>query len=363
MPVKILHAADFHLDSPFDGLSAELSAQRRAEQRELLHKLAELANRERVQLVLLAGDLLDSAVSYHETTDALTRAFSSINARIFIAPGNHDYYCAKSPYAYIEFPENVHIFRSETIECVPLSELNCRVWGAGFNIPHCRPLLTGFQVPADNRTEIMVMHGEVGGDVYNGISEQEIEFSGLDYLALGHIHAHRGISRAGKTHYAYSGCPEARGFDETGKKGVLVGEVSAGACELRFVPLGGREYNITDVNLTGCDDARAAIAAATESFSERDVCRILLRGEFDGRADTAALEKQFADRFFQFSVRDMTRPRRDIWGSAGADTLRGVFLREMREKYDGADEEGRGRVALAVRYGLAALENGEEWQV
>ena len=61
--LKILHAADLHLDSPFEALSANKAALRRAEQRELLSRLAELAVKEKVQLVLLAGDLMDSDTS------------------------------------------------------------------------------------------------------------------------------------------------------------------------------------------------------------------------------------------------------------------------------------------------------------
>ena len=40
--IRVLHAADFHLDSPFEGLSQEKAAQRRAEQRALLMRIAEL---------------------------------------------------------------------------------------------------------------------------------------------------------------------------------------------------------------------------------------------------------------------------------------------------------------------------------
>ncbi len=58
--IKILHAADLHLDSPFEGLPAGKAAIRRGEQRALLARIAELTRREGVQLVLLAGDLLDS---------------------------------------------------------------------------------------------------------------------------------------------------------------------------------------------------------------------------------------------------------------------------------------------------------------
>ena len=40
--IKFLHAADLHLDSPFSGLSPELAAQRRIEQRAMVMELTEL---------------------------------------------------------------------------------------------------------------------------------------------------------------------------------------------------------------------------------------------------------------------------------------------------------------------------------
>jgi hypothetical protein len=38
MPVKILHAADFHLDSPFESLPEDKARARRREQRGLLER-------------------------------------------------------------------------------------------------------------------------------------------------------------------------------------------------------------------------------------------------------------------------------------------------------------------------------------
>ena len=63
--IKILHAADLHLDSPFEGLPAGKAAIRRGEQRALLSRISELTRLECVQLVLLAGDLLDSEYTYY----------------------------------------------------------------------------------------------------------------------------------------------------------------------------------------------------------------------------------------------------------------------------------------------------------
>ena len=65
--LKLIHAADLHLDSPFAGLSPERAAQRRQEQRQLVRNLADLAAQEQVDLVLLSGDLFDSGRIYRDT--------------------------------------------------------------------------------------------------------------------------------------------------------------------------------------------------------------------------------------------------------------------------------------------------------
>lgn len=126
MSVKIVHAADFHLDSAFGALSAEQARQRRRESRELLTRLSNYVNQNGVDLVLLAGDLFDSDTTYRETLEALSEALGAMQARVFIAPGNHDPYSAKSAYATISWPENVHVFTSKTVERVELPELQWR---------------------------------------------------------------------------------------------------------------------------------------------------------------------------------------------------------------------------------------------
>ena len=88
--LTIIHGADFHLDSPFSGLSPQRAAQRRGEQRQLLSALAALAREKGADLVLLAGDLLDGRQTYRETAQALARALGDIPCPVFLAPGNHD---------------------------------------------------------------------------------------------------------------------------------------------------------------------------------------------------------------------------------------------------------------------------------
>ncbi len=361
MSIKILHAADFHLDSPFESLSDEKAAVMRAQQRAMAERIASIARDEKADIVLLSGDLFDSDTAYYETGQVLRQVFSEMDARIFISPGNHDFFCSKSPYFFMDFPENVHIFTSPDIRCVELEDLNCRVWGAGFTAPSSSPLLTGFTAPDDGRIDVMVLHGDTaGGERYNAVSPADIAASGLDYLALGHIHAYSGIKKAGDTYYAYPGCPQGRGFDETGVKGVIVGTVDTGSCRLEFVPVGGRQYVETAVDLTGSADAVSAVLAACEGLNDGDILRVVLSGEYDGQVDGEAIASALGERFFSVTVKDRTVAARDLWSGMDDESLTGLFLTKLKAIYD----EGGDRAAavLAARYGIAALEGREGWR-
>ena len=254
--VRILHAADLHLDSPFEALGGALAAQRRREQRGLLRSLPQLAEQCGAQLILLPGDLLDSDSAYPETAKLLAETFAQTKAQVFIAPGNHDFYSAHAPYARIAFPKNVHIFRTPQLEAVELPELRVRVWGAAFTDSRCPALLHGFSLQKrPGVTDLLCVHGEVGNPAspYNPIAPEELAASGFDYAALGHVHRCSGVRRAGRTTYAWPGCAEGRGFDETGEKGVLLAEVQPGEARAEFLPLGGRRYEV--LRVAAGDDA------------------------------------------------------------------------------------------------------------
>lgn len=353
--VRFIHAADFHLDSPFRSLPADKAAQRREEQRELLDRLVSLARERGAELVLLSGDLLDGDRAYYETTQALARALGQLKARVFIAPGNHDPYTPRSPYASMAWPENVHIFRGPSVQAVELPELGCVVYGSAFTgATRSSGALRDFSAPEDGRLHLMCLHGDVGNKTsrYGPVDPAEIAQSRLDYLAMGHIHARTEPGKLGKTVWAYPGCPEGRGFDETGIKGVFYGEAEPGNIRLEFVPLCRRRYEILKV------DASADFAAALPDDAGEDIYRILLTGESGAEGiDLKPLRTLAEGKFYSVELRDETRVARDLWSRAGEDTLTGLFLRRMERLRDGEDPALAGQ---AVRFGLAALENGED---
>lgn len=357
--IRILHAADLHLDSPFASLSADQAAQRRAEQRELLTELTELCSAHGCDLMLLAGDMFDSDNAYPDTIEALSRAFAACPAQIFIAPGNHDYAAAGSAYRTGSWPENVHIFTDSAIQSVTLPALSCRVWGAAFTSPRAGSLLEGFSAPEDGFLELMVLHGDATNaeGPYNTITRAQIAGSNLDYLALGHIHQQSGLLREGRTHYAWPGCPMGRGFDELGEKGVYLVELEAGECRGRFLPLSGRRYEILTV--TAGEDPLAAALAALPADAERHICRILFTGEAQP-LDVQALRRALAPRCFALSIQDRTTAPVDLWAGCAEDTLRGLFLRTLKAQYDQADDAAqRQTIADAARLGLAAMDGRE----
>ena len=360
--IRFLHGADFHLDSAFGALPAQRAAERRRESRELLFRLADHVNGHDIDLVLLAGDLFDSASPFRETGEQLAAALGQMRARVFVAPGNHDWCGPGSPWETETWPENVTVFRERAMTAAEVPELDLVVHGAAFTGPEQpESLLAGFTAPADGKVHIGLLHGELDGaeDRYDPIRREEVSASGLAYLALGHVHKRMEPLTLGRTVCAWPGCLEGRGFDELGEKGFYKGTISdSGEVSLTFVPFARHRYEILEVDVTG-KDPRVAVEAALPPDTAGDLYRILLTGETaEGGAGAAALREALADRFDTLEVRDRTRMAEDLWQRAGEDSLRGLFLRELLARREAAeDEAARAEIDLAARFGLAALDH------
>ena len=359
---KFIHAADFHLDSAFGALTARQAASRRRESREIGVRLANYVNSHGIDLVLLAGDLFDSGSAFRETGEQLAEALGRMEAQVCIAPGNHDWYGPGSPWQTVDWPENVRIFRESRLTALEFPQWNTVIHGAAFTgAEQTEGFLTGFTAPADGKVHLGLLHGELDPAEarYGPIRSQEIAASGLAYLALGHIHKRMEPVKYGTTLCAWPGCIEGRGFDELGEKGFYEGTVGDdGRVSLTFVPFARRRYEILEVDVTG-KVPRDAVEAALPPSTAEDLYRIVLTGETtESGADAQALEEALADRFYALEIRDRTRMAEDIWQRAGEDSLRGLFLRELRTRWDAAQsDEERETVTRAARFGLAALDH------
>lgn len=351
MGLKILHTADWHLDSPFGSLPEAQREQLRAAQRRLPGLIADLCLQEHCDLVLLAGDIFDGKPS-RETIELVKRAMARCAVPVFIAPGNHDFVSTGSGWDEA-WPKNVHIFRGG-LEAVDLPELDCRVYGAGYQGIDCPPLLEGFHAEGNMRCCVAVLHGDpiLLSSYCCPVSAAQVRESGLDYLALGHIHK-SGSFRAGNTLCAWPGCAMGRGWDETGEKGIYLVNLEQTA-ELLPVLLGMPRFQDLSVELQG--DAEAALDAVLPGAKTDDLYRVTLTGE--GNVDAAALRRRYAHLGF-LELRDETEEAADPWSSAGEDSLRGTYFRMLQEQLEGADEEQAEIIRLAAQLSRRLLDGKE----
>lgn len=359
--LKLLHAGDFHLDTPFRSLPPREAQRRRREQRRALDALRDLAVARNVDLALLTGDLFDAQTIYPETLEALSSALGQFPCPVCISPGNHDPFAERSPYNTYIWPDNVHIFRDQAVSSLPFPNLGVRVYGFAFTSPSREDdPLAGFHAPQDGFVNLGVFHTQVGkAGSYAPIDGLSLAQSGLAYAALGHVHQAAPPDLEAPTPWAYCGCLMGRGFDELGDKGACIVTIDGGSVsQWQFVPLAQSRYLLLDVDVTG-QDPRAALLNALGHSHLEDYCRVTLRGEA-AALDIALLTGAAQDRCRALELRDETVLPLDIWGRMEEETLTGLFLREMRQRLDSAPgPDARRTLQLALRCGLAALEGRE----
>lgn len=351
MGLKILHTADWHLDSPFLSFPQEQRDLLWREQRKLPDKIAALCRREGCDLVLIAGDIFDGEYTY-ETLHRVQDALEDCGVPVFITPGNHDFVGKGSPWTEEQWPDNVHIFTSD-LKYVDLPRLNCRVYGAGFTSMDCPPLLNGFEAEGAGY-RIAVLHGDATrvNSPYCAVTAAQVEQSRLHYLALGHIHKPGGF-QAGDTLCAWPGCPMGRGWDETGEKGVCIVTLGEQA-EIRMVELDTVRFHEMDVEVKG--NAMAALNAVLPVTESRDFFRITLTGT--GSADLERLYEAFAN-IPNLELRDRTLAPVDPWEDADADSLRGLYFKMLRDAMEAAEPEEAARIRLAAEISKQLLEGRE----
>ena len=351
MGLKILHSADWHLDSPFGGFSESQRAFLKEEQRKLPGKVADLCRRENCDLMLLSGDIFDGKAS-RETLDILKDALASCGVPVMISPGNHDYCGPGSPWLEEKWPQNVFVFTGK-MESVAILGLNCRVYGAGFQSMDCESLLEGFEAEGDETYCVAVLHGDPTQkhSPSNPVTTAQVRRSALDYLALGHIHE-AGAFRAGNTLCAWPGCPMGRGWDETGEKGVCIVTLD-GEADIQAVSLDTLRFYDLEVDIG--DDAAAALEEVLPAAGSRDFYRITLTGY--GTVDLAALQKKLRA-FPNLELRDKTEPPMDVWADSDEDTLEGVYFTMLRKAMEDTPEDA-GRIQLAAEISRKLLAGKE----
>ena len=114
--IKFIHCADLHLDSPFKSkshLSSKIFEDVQKSAYESFKKIVDIALKEEVDFVLIAGDLFDSNNRTLKAEVFLREQFKRLEREqifVYICHGNHDPLSANIT---SEWPDNVSVFSNK----------------------------------------------------------------------------------------------------------------------------------------------------------------------------------------------------------------------------------------------------------
>ncbi len=296
---RFIHCSDLHIDSPFKEVSSlqpELADKLRASTFQAFENILQFALKEKVDAVLIAGDIYDSAekslraqLKFHRGLDELSQA----GIASFIVHGNHDPLNSWS--ASLKWPEKVTIFFGKEVGHVPIVKEGrtvARIYGISFPEQNVQEnLALKFKLESSDEFAIGLLHTNVGGNKNHGsyapCSVDDLCSTGMDYWALGHIHAPQ-ILRSNDPAIVYSGNSQARHFNETGEKGCyLVTVPEQGTPNIEFHCMDAVRFRSEKIDLaqiSTLDDLLVKLRALCEQCSAEAKGRALvLRIQLTGR--------------------------------------------------------------------------------
>ena len=266
--MKFLHTADWHLGKILKGASLI------DDQSFILDEILRIAVDEKVDAIVIAGDVYDRAVPPIEAVnlfnEILTKILLEKNLPVLCISGNHDSSARLNFGTKLLERSNLYLRANLTEDLAPieLEDSHGKIYFSLFPYMDSAIIRNAFDLPESNFTEefqfviqqarknipskarsIAVAHEFVAGnadEVQRSESERTFVggeanippkiFEGFNYVALGHLHAPQ---KMGKEWIRYSGSPLKYSFDESEqRKGVEIVEIDGeGKIDLKFVDL------------------------------------------------------------------------------------------------------------------------------
>lgn len=380
---KIIHCADLHLDSKLHtNLDRERAKKRRDELLHNFERLAAYASDENVEAVLIAGDLFD-----RETVSALAKntVLSVIRShpaiRFYYLKGNHD------TAGFPDGPSNLFLFGNRwktwsegrdggiAVSGIELTGENgasahssLRLDPRAFNIVMMHGQITGegsgFRADSERRSFPGAASEAQAGPGAGIIDLRALRGRGIDYLALGHIHAGREGRLDERGIYCYPGCLEGRGFDEPGRHGFVLLEIDekTHAMKRSFIPFARRTVHSLTVDVSGCRTTAGMKELVDDALrragcGRQDMAEIVLKGEIDVECekDTGYILESLLGRLFFARLKDATVLCIDPEEYLYDESLRGEFVRLVMADPSISEEEK----TAVIRSGFLAMD-GED---
>ncbi|MBQ8380988.1 MAG: metallophosphoesterase [Clostridia bacterium] len=371
--LKLLQCGDIHLDTPYTGISAEKSEERRRELRRSFNHMMQYIHDRGVDIVLMCGDIFDTVYATNTTAEVLIHEFKNCpDATFIITPGSADSYENNPIYTSGRLPKNCHVIASESLTRLDLNEYNVTIYGWGFrNGKMTENPLYDRRVDDISRINIVCGYADLDGPLASDmcpISTADLKRFGADYYAFGSRHQASETVRVGASFYTYCGSLECTGFDNPGIGGanlIVVDDKNGGiSFDVRKLTFGHLCFYTEKIDITGVDAYNEIINRISRLISEKKYgIETALRIELVGYVDPRFIIPKNLDSesfgLYYFDMIDKTLP---LWGTEKLKrdmSVKGELFRNLLPMLEGESEEDRLVAARAFRMGLAALENRE----
>jgi len=365
MPLRILHTADVHLGAKFLGLGRKGQLQR-SRLLQAFDETVNLAIREKVELLLIAGDLFDSRdISKTLLAQVAYRLqdLSAVGIPVCISPGTHDPYGPDSIYMSPELTgiKGLTVFTSEEMTPVRFEQLDCVVYGNANMRPfrNHRPL-ESLEVADDIRWRIGMIHAsfempDLVDDTYV-VTPEEVASSGLDYLALGHIHSFSNRSSGDVTAF-YPGSPEMVRMQKSKSGNVLI--IDLDEEEIRVTPHRTGVLAYDEMTIRAEDAAGGGLVALLEARGDPG---IVMQLNIEGLRptdypDVSEVIEALSDLYFLVKVNDRSWPAPATIdpGAYPQGSPAAQFLSVLHSRLGEASPTEREEIREAMLVGLSLL--------
>lgn len=259
--VKILCTADIHIGRRPSRLPSRIDTGPLSCAR-AWSSVVERAIAERVQLVAIAGDLVDHENRFYEAAgpvEAGVRSLASHGIRTVAVAGNHDH--DTLPWLADRFdPEEFTLLgRGGKWERVTLEvEGRPALHVDGWSFPtgsHPDDPLRGYPYPPHDGLPVMgLLHADLDqpGSRHAPVEIAALRALPVGFWLLGHVHRHSHLEQAGAASVLYPGSPQAMDPGEPGAHGPWLLEIdSGGRFTPRHLPLSQVRYERLQVDVEG----------------------------------------------------------------------------------------------------------------
>src|SRR5215468_8836331 len=245
-PLRFVHAADLHLDSPFRGIgnaSSALKEQLQAATLGALRRVVDHTIASKADFLIIAGDIYDSKdrnlralVSFRNEMERLAER----NIPVYLVHGNHDPLNGWG--SGFQLPPNVMTFggRTDTEPFIRRGREAAQITGVSYQRERVTDNLASSLKPTDGAPySIAVLHANVGHQSghadYAPATVAELAAAGFDYWALGHVHT-TSVLAAEPAMIVYPGNTQGRNPRESGRRGCYQVDVDThGRVHLEFI--------------------------------------------------------------------------------------------------------------------------------